>query len=90
MTLIQTILQNGSLASCVTAADGPVCAVNIIVLIVSERYNKGTMERLKDILSNLGPGGDRVEVLEGIKPALSALSRKDMEVLIVSLNIFQS
>ena len=31
MTLIQTILQNGSLASCVTAADGPVCAVNIIV-----------------------------------------------------------
>ena len=39
------------------------------------------MERLKDILSNLGPAGDRVEVLEGIKPALSALSRKDMEVL---------
>ena len=46
------------------------------------------MERLKDILSNLGPGGDRVEVLEGIKPALSALSRKDMEVLDVSSNIF--
>ena len=46
------------------------------------------MERLKDILSNLGPAGDRVEVLEGIKPALSALSRKDMEVLIVSSNIF--
>ena len=46
------------------------------------------MERLKDILSNLGPAGDRVEVLEGIKPALSALSRKDMEVLIVFSNIF--
>ena len=46
------------------------------------------MERLKDILSNLGPGGDRVEVLEGIKPALSALSRKDMEVLDVYSNIF--
>ena len=49
---------------------------------------KGTMERLKDILSNLGPAGDRVEVLEGIKPALSALSRKDMEVPVVSSNIF--
>ena len=48
------------------------------------------MERLKDILSNLGPAGDRVEVLEGIKPALSALSRKDMEVPVVSSNIFLS
>ena len=46
------------------------------------------MERLKDILSNLGPAGDRVEVLEGIKPALSALSRKDMEVLVFLLIFF--
>ena len=48
------------------------------------------MERLKDILSNLGPAGDRVEVLEGIKPALSALSRKDMEVPVGYSNIFLS
>ena len=37
--MIQTILQNGSLASCVTATDGPVCAVNIIVSITNPNPN---------------------------------------------------
>ena len=39
--MIQTILQNGSLASCVTAADGPVCAVNIIVHTNHAEEGKG-------------------------------------------------
>ena len=37
------------------------------------------METLRELLSQLGPGGDRLATLEAVKPALGSLSRKEAE-----------
>ena len=37
------------------------------------------MEKLRELLSQLGPGGDRLATLEAVKPALGSLSRKEAE-----------
>jgi len=36
------------------------------------------MDKLSQLLTSLGPGSDRIGALEGVKPALSSLSRQDL------------
>ena len=42
------------------------------------KYFQKQMDKLSTLLTSLGPGSDRLGALEGVKPALSSLSRQDL------------
>ena len=66
--------------------------VHLFCYLFQNIYTDTEMEKLRELLSQLNQTEERHVTLEGIKPALSSLSRKEAEdglkVLIGSLSEF--